>query len=153
MGLLFPATARAQNAHFVGAVTCRVATQGTATTVDDRVVCTGKIAGLGDNETITVSFETTVIAEIVCINPGGNRAPGQDQTLTVTGTGTFTSDKNGNVVFRVVSSAPTLSSPSAGCPNEHWRAVIVGLTFPDEEVTVVVQHAEGTLRRTVPLQQ
>ncbi len=90
----------AANPHFV--------TGPTITTSANTATVCGKLAGLGNNQTIKVVF--TAVAKTTCTNNGGNVPPGQTQTLT--GTGRFTSDKNGAVSFCV-----TTNQASNPCPD------------------------------------
>ena len=48
-------------------------------------------------------------------------------------TGTFTSDKNGNVVFSVTTDAPTASAED--CPNPKWTPIITDVTYGTVTVT------------------
>jgi hypothetical protein len=103
------------NIHFVGTPVVTV-------NEDNSVTVSGKIAGLGDNQSVTVAVDVPVTFTVVCENPAGKIAPGQTHTGTLTGTGTFTSDKNGNVVFSVTTDAPEASPED--CPNPKWTPVI-----------------------------
>jgi hypothetical protein len=76
-----------------------------------------KIAGLGDNVTITVTLSADATAQYACIN-GGKKHPQASNKETVTSpisaSGSFTSDKNGSVTGSL-----TAHPPSAGdfsCP-------------------------------------
>jgi hypothetical protein len=68
---------------------------------------------------------------VVCINPGGNRAPGQDTDVDVAGTtGPLATPRNGNFEFSITTDAPTVTGEEA-CPNASWTAVVVDVTFGD----------------------
>jgi len=114
------------NIHFVGNPVAVANPNGSVTV-------SGKLAGLGDNQSITVDVSVPVTFTVECRNPGGNIAPGQTHTGTLTGTGTFTSDKNGNVVFSVTTAAPTASPED--CPNPKWTPIITDVTYGDVTVT------------------
>jgi len=115
------------NIHFIGNPVAVANPNGSVTV-------TGKLAGLGDNQNVTVKVSVPVTFTVVCQNPGGNIAPGQTHTGTLTGEGTFTSDKNGNVLFSVTTAAPTASPED--CPNPQWTPIIQDVTYGDATVTV-----------------
>lgn len=94
---------------------------------------TGKIAGLG-NEDVTVTLEATGVADTQCRNKGGNVAPGQDTLVTATGSQTIFDPKNGNVIFNVTTDPIVIGNEV--CPNDHWTAEVVDVTFTDVTLTV-----------------
>jgi len=53
--------------------------------IGTRVACGGKVAGLGGT-TFEITVEASGVASVECENPGGNIAPGQDTSITATGT-------------------------------------------------------------------
>ena len=108
--------ARAANPHFVGPLSC--VQTGASLTVS------GKIAGLGNSQTVTVVVDATATTQ--CRNPGGNIAPGQ--TKTVEGEDTFQASRSGQVTFSVTTEAVT-----GACPNGKWTALS---TFVSGTVTV-----------------
>jgi len=114
------------NIHFIGNPVAVANPNGSVTV-------TGKLAGLGDNQNITINVAVPVTFTVDCQNPGGNIAPGQRHMGTLIGSGTFTSDKNGNVVFSVTTDAPTASPED--CPNPKWTPIIRDVTYGDVTVT------------------
>jgi len=115
------------------------------------VLCTGKVAGLGGT-TFEIRIEAEGTAEVVCINPGGNRAPGQDTEVTVEGTtGPLPTPRNGQFVFTIETDDPGPLPPTPTCPNEMWTPEIVDVVFDTatltlfednvlvDEVTVIVE--------------
>ncbi|HKO80156.1 MAG TPA: hypothetical protein VJU78_07175 [Chitinophagaceae bacterium] len=118
------ATTFAQNIHFIGspAITDNGSTLS---------FC-GKLAGLGNSEVVTVTLNTTATTITECTNAGGNVAPGQTKTGTVSTSGTFTADKNGSVTFCL-----TTNTPSPGkCPNGKWTGTVTDVSFSNSFVSV-----------------
>lgn len=120
--------ALAQSGHFLGDVTCT--DQGTT------LQCCGKVAGLGGTTfEITLSSEGAT-ASVVCTNPGGNVAPGQNTTITATGSsGPQSTPRNGQFRYCVTTVAPTVSGAQA-CPNASWTATVTGVTFTEADLTL-----------------
>lgn len=121
------APAQAQSGHFIergaGAPVC--------TDIGTQVTCTGKVAGLGGT-TFEITIEAPGIASVVCINPGGNRAPGQDTAVTVAGsTGPLATPRNGQFVFSITTDPPDPLPPTPTCPNDQWTPEIVDVRFTD----------------------
>jgi len=101
---------------------------------DDDLVVKFKIAGLGDNETITVTAACTATANYECVNGGGKNpvAANKEQVIAdLTVSGDFTSDKNGSV-----SGSLTIEPPPATleCPNGQ-RLVFRSVTYEDVSVS------------------
>jgi len=102
--------ALAQNPHFIKASGSVSATTGALTV-------SFKEAGLGDNQLIDYKLTADATATYVCVNRGGaNPSASNETTLSgpVTATGTFASDKNGNVTASLTASPPGPGSFS--CP-------------------------------------
>lgn len=115
---------KAQNPHFV---------DGPTTTDNGTTLTTcGKIAGLGNNQGITITLTTTRTITTQCTNPAGHIAPGQTKTETTSVTGTFSSDKNGSVTFCLTTDVPT---PGA-CPNGKWTGKVTDVSFTNTAVWV-----------------
>lgn len=124
MGLMAPA-ALAQSGHFLtggnNAPQC--------TDIGTQVRCTGKVAGLGGT-TFEITIEADGIASVECINPGGNRAPGQDTEVSVEGsTDPLSTPRNGQYRFTVTTDDPEPLPPTPTCPNPQWTATIVDVAF------------------------
>ncbi|RIQ18219.1 hypothetical protein [Jiangella rhizosphaerae] len=101
------------------------------------MVCSGKVAGLGGT-TFEITVEATGIASVVCINPAGNRAPGQDTEVTVSGTTTpLPTPRNGQFVFSLTSDDPEPLPPTPTCPNAQWTPDIVDVTFTEATLTLL----------------
>jgi hypothetical protein len=120
--------ALAQGGHFVGDVTCT--DQGTT------LQCCGKVAGLGGT-TFQIDLSSPgATASVVCTNPGGNVAPGQDTTVTATGTGgPQPTPRNGQARFCVTTATPTVSGATS-CPNASWTATVTDVTFTEADLTL-----------------
>ena len=114
--------ALAANPHFV--------VGPTFTDLGTTIRATGSVAGLG-NEDVRVVLTATGTAEVECINPAGNRAPGQDQTVSVSGEQTITRVENGRVNFAVTAGGAQLSGTprQVGCPNNKWTPRITDVNF------------------------
>jgi hypothetical protein len=111
----------AAHPHFVGgAPTC--------TDNGQTVTCTGSVAGLG-NQNVKVVVTAVGTAEVVCINPAGRRAPGQDTSVSASGSQTITNVENGRINFDVTTSAPQDPNPAQVCPNRKWDANITDVDF------------------------
>ena len=115
---------QAQNVHYVES----------PTTIDNGTTLTvcGKIAGLGNNNGVTITITTTATISTECTNPGGNVAPGQSKTETISRTKEFTSDKNGNVSFCL----STLELAAGACPNGKWVGRVTDVSFVNTIVKV-----------------
>ncbi len=133
--------ALAASPHFKrgGTPVCTISGTSTSKTV----VCTGTLAGLGNEDLV---IETTVngFAVYQCQNNGGNIAPGQNQVLvgpSITPT-LIDSDaiKNGTLKFttnpNTLSAPATVSGADAGCPNPNWTGVNPTLTVTDITLTI-----------------
>jgi hypothetical protein len=124
LGLLAPA-ASAQSGHFVNSG--RNAAQ--CTDIGTQVECSGKVAGLGGT-TFEITIEADGIASVVCINPAGHRAPGQDTAVSVEGsTDPLPTPRNGQFLFTVTTDAPDPLPSTPTCPNRQWTAEIVDVAF------------------------
>ena len=110
--LMAPMLAAAANPHFIGEPNCRIS--------GGDLVCSGKVAGLGNVEEVTASIE----ADVTCQNRGDNFPQGQqggeEQTFDV---------DNGQITF----SNLRLENP---CPDrmratfEDVALVVDGTTLP-----------------------
>jgi hypothetical protein len=136
--LAFPGVASAQSGHFVQDQTCM--------DIGTQVQCSGKVAGLGGT-TFEITVEAEGTAEVVCINPGGNRAPGQDTAVTVAGTTTpLPTPRNGQFRYRITSDDPEPLPPTPTCPNASWTPEIVDVTFTTATLTLL---EDGVVSDTV----
>jgi hypothetical protein len=116
--------AQAQNIHFIGSPTIQ--------DLGTQLRFCGKLAGLGNSELVNITLSTTATTITTCTNPGGNVAPGQTKTGTVSTSGTFTSDKNGQVTFCLTTNTPT----PGRCPNGQWTGTVTDVTFSNTTLRV-----------------
>lgn len=98
----------ADNPHFTRADASLLA--------DGDLECTFKIAGLGDNETMTISCSADAQAFYACFNRGGKHpqaANKEEAAGPVSASGEFTSGKNGQITgsLEVNPPAATISCP------------------------------------------
>lgn len=114
----------AQNTHFIGSPS--ISDNGTTLTY-----C-AKLAGLGNNQSVTVILSASATVTTTCTNPGGNVAPGQTKTVSVSASGTFTSDKNGTVTFCLT----TLTPEPGSCPNGMWSGTVTDVSFTNTRILV-----------------
>ncbi|MFI6356764.1 hypothetical protein ACIBJF_29810 [Streptomyces sp. NPDC050743] len=134
-------TATAQSPHFIGDVTCtKSLTAG--------LQCSGKAAGLGNAPTGAFLTAASVEAEYVCVNRGGNIAPGQGTEFqNVVGPTQNIRPRNGQITFTNVTIPPP-ETPSARevCPNGNWTVHLLHLTYNDV-VLHIQQNGTDILRR------
>jgi len=129
----------AQNPHFLRA-SADVNSSGD-------LVGSFRIAGLGNNETITVTLSADATAQYACFNNGGKHPSATNKetvTAPVSASGEFTSGKNGSVTG-------TLSTPPPGpgdftCPPGQ-RMVFTFVEYSN--VSITADTAEGTVSSDV----
>ena len=119
LAIAVPAALAVSRAHFVGTPT--------ATRNDSTLTISGKVAGLGNVEEITV----TITGDVACINPGG-RHPKAENKEALTG-GATVPVQNGKADFNVTTDVPDIA-PSCSPP----------MTLQFSNVTVTVTADDGT---------
>ncbi|MDB5199088.1 MAG: hypothetical protein JWO92_1051 [Chitinophagaceae bacterium] len=122
--LISAVSVSAQNVHFIGSPS--ISDNGTTLSF-----C-AKLAGLGNNQLVTVVLNTTATITTECTNPGGNVAPGQTKTSTLTKSGDFMSDKNGTVTFCLTTEVPAPGK----CPNGQWTGTVTEVSFANSSVSL-----------------
>ena len=124
----------AQNPHFVGRQTADIDVSGDTATVS----ASGKVAGLGSEETTVFLSTESVTLETECDNRGqGANPPGQDATFGPTeGEEQNITPRNGQITYRNVELSVTVTSDQAGCP-DRMQAVITSALFEDVMVHVI----------------
>jgi hypothetical protein len=122
-------TVRAQSPHFLRCGASGVNSDGTLNV-------SFKIAGLGKNQSIDVTASAHADAVYACLNRGQqcpNAANKVNVQSDVSATGTFTSNKNGQITCR---SCLTVDPPDTDltCPNGQ-RLVLVSISYTDVTVS------------------
>lgn len=140
--VLTATAALADNPHFIRA-------SASGPNASGNLAVNFKIAGLGDNVTITVTASANATAVYACQNNGGN-FPSDPKKTEVSGpvsaSGQFTSGKNGQITGSLTLSPPatTLSCP----PGQH--RVLVSVSYTNVQVSGGGDTASiaGTFSRT-----
>jgi len=133
--LVFAPAATAQSPHFIGTPSC---TKSTTT----GLTCSGKAAGLGNEPAIVFLTADSVTANYVCVNKGGNVAPGQPVvTQNVTGPTQTITPHNGQITFSATLPVPTAPSAATECPNGNWTVRLTSLTYTN--VMLHIQQPAG----------
>jgi hypothetical protein len=127
--------ALAASPHFIGTPSCtKSLTAG--------LTCSGKAAGLGDEPAFVFLTASSVTATYVCVNKGGNVAPGQPVvTQDVAGPTQQITPHNGQITFSATLPVPTPPSAATECPNGNWTVRLTSLTYSD--VTLHIQQPQG----------
>jgi hypothetical protein len=120
-------TARAQNPHFLSCGASGVNSDGT-------LDASFRIAGLGSNQSITVTASADSNATYGCKN-GGQQCPNAANKVEVTGTvtanGTFTSGKNGSIKGSLTVDPP---ATTLTCPGGQ-KLVLVSVSYTNVSVS------------------
>jgi hypothetical protein len=142
IAVLGAGTAMAQNPHFLSA-------SATGPNANGSLTCKFKIAGLGSNETATITCSANADAIYGCENNAGNfpnAANKQELTGTVSASGQFTSGMNGQI-----SNTLTLGPPAStlSCPSGQTR-VLCSVSYTDVQVSGAgdTKSISGTFSRT-----
>lgn len=109
----------------------------------------GDVSGLG-NEDLTVQLTAEGTASVVCVNPGGNRAPGQDTSVVTSGSQEDIEVKNGRARFNFSTDEPADPNPAEVCPNRSWDAQITDVDFTSATLTLI-QGGEVVFQQTYQL--
>lgn len=142
VALMAPA-ALAANPHFITA-------SASGPNASGNLVVSFKIAGLGANETITITTTADATAVYACQNNGGN-FPSDPKKQQVSGpvsaSGNFTSGKNGQITGSLTLSPPpsTLDCPSG------QHEVLASVSYTNVQISATGVGAEnipGTFSRT-----
>lgn len=106
-----------------------------------------KEAGLsaGSQETITTTADASTTYE--CVNGGGKNPSASNKTTTssaLSQTGTYTVDKNGNLVNSQTLSAPSASDLGFSCPSGQ-RTTFVSVSYTNVVVTDTTSGASASV--------
>jgi hypothetical protein len=128
--------ASAASPHFIGDVDF--------TDQGETLLAQGKIAGLGNEDTV-ILMTATGVPTVTCTNPSGsNQPPGQNPgEITLAGGEEIPEDDvtNGNIIFSVGTEEPEDPAPkAAGCPGNRWTAAITDVDFS----SATIQFFQGT---------
>ena len=137
------ASAASGNPHFI-----KNATSASLSGAD--LVCTFKEAGLASGAVETVSCNATENVTYECVNGGGKNPSASNKktfATTVSKSGTFTADKNGNIVGTLTLSPASASSLGFSCPPGQ-TVTFVGVTYSNISVTDVTSGASIALPGT-----
>lgn len=130
LALVVPAAQAANgNAHFIK-------NASSATLSGQNLVCRFKEAGLAAGSIETISCSATSTTTYECVNGGGNNPSASNKhtyVTTVSKTGQFTADKNGNVVGTLTLSPPSASSLGFTCPPGQ-TVTFVGVSYSKVQV-------------------
>ena len=120
-------TVRAQSPHFLGCSASGVNSDGS-------LDVSFRIAGLGSNQSLTVTASADADAIYACKN-GGNNCPNAANKVevksNVSATGTFTSGKNGSIRASLTVDPP---STTLTCPGGQ-KLVLVSISYTNVKVS------------------
>lgn len=128
--LMAPMLAAAANPHFIG-------TPQITKNPNFSLTTKFKAAGLGNVVTDIFLTSSGGVAELQCVNPGGNSPPPkrvefgplQGQVITV-------QPRNGQITASPTIGPPPLPGASEICPNPNWSVRINSLTYFDVELHI-----------------
>jgi hypothetical protein len=135
-GFTFAPAAFADSPHFIGTPTC-------TKSLSTGLTCKGKAAGLGNGPSAAFLTAESVEATYVCVNHGGNVAPGQPiVTQEVIGPTQTITPHNGQITFSPTIPPPAPPSAKTECPNGNWTVRLTSLTYTN--VVLHIQQPPGT---------
>lgn len=135
-GLVPVSAAVAQSPHFIGTPSC-------TKSLSSGLTCSGKAAGLGNEPAYAFLTASSVSANYVCVNHGGNVAPGQPVVEnSVTGPTQTITPHNGQITFSPTLPPPPTPSAASDCPNGNWTVRLTSLTYYG--VVLHIQQPSGT---------
>ena len=111
------------------------------------LVCKFKEAGLASGAVETVSCSATESITYECVNGGGKNPSASNKktfVTTVSKSGTFTADKNGNIVGSLTLSPASAASLGFACPPGQ-TVTLVSVTYSNVTVTDTTSGASASL--------
>jgi hypothetical protein len=114
------------------------------------LVCQFKEAGLASGAVETVTCSATESVTYECVNGGGKNPSASNKktfVTTVSKSGTFTADKNGNIVGTLTLTPVSASSVGFSCPPGQ-TVTFVGVTYSNVTVTDTTSGASIALPGT-----
>jgi hypothetical protein len=131
--------------HFIGSASASVDTSTGA------LVVSFKEAGLGTNQLITYEVDAVATGQYQWFNHGGNKPQGQPfqfGPILVSGTGTFDSGQNGNVVGTItVSPPPPSADVLAAGAGKNWTLQLT-VTWSSISLTDTTNNVVATVSPT-----
>jgi len=129
-------TVLAESPHFVVTPTC-------TKSLSTGLTCSGKAAGLGNEPAFVFLTADSVSATYICVNNGGNTAPGQGiVTQNVVGPVQQIAPHDGQITFAATLPPPPTPNSVVVCPNGNWTVRLTSLTYTN--VVLHIQNAAGT---------
>ena len=110
---------------------------GSAAPSGNGVSVSFKEAGLGSRTTVTIQAEADYTAVFQCINGGGKNPSAANKTSvhgSAVESGSFTSDKNGQVTGSLTLPAPTVDDNDFSCPSGQ-KETLTQLSWSDVTLT------------------
>lgn len=122
--------AYAANPHFIG-------TPQIVKNPDLSLTASFKAAGLGNVVTDIFLTSSGGVADLQCVNPGGNNPPPKRVSFgPLEGETISVQPRNGQVTASPSIGPPPLPGPSEICPNPNWSVAILSLTYFDVELHI-----------------
>jgi hypothetical protein len=149
LAVVTSAASAAGSAHFIRHAT-------SATLNSSSLTVSFKEAGLSSGSVETVVLSAVATTTYECVNGGGRNPSASNKTSTTTNlttSGTFTADRNGNIVGSETLNPPSASDVGFACPPGQ-RTTFVGVTYQDVSITDTTSGAStdfpGTFSYTDP---
>jgi hypothetical protein len=124
------ASAASGNPHFIKSAT-------SASLSGANLVCKFKEAGLASGSVETVACSATQTITYECVNGGGKNPSASNKKVfatTVSTSGTFTADKNGNIVGSLTQQPASAASLGFACPPGQ-TTTLVSVTYSNIRIT------------------
>jgi hypothetical protein len=101
------------------------------------LLCKFKEAGLASGSVETVACSATAAVTYECVNGGGKNPSASNKktfVTTVSKSGTFTADKNGNIVGSESAAVPSAASVGFACPPGQ-KVTLVSVSYSNASIT------------------